>query len=210
MHLALGVRIKHLATQILLAISLTSVVTISFADPVQYEGNGHYYDLLCVDPPLTWDNALAAAASQTYMSLPGYLATVTSEGEQAFLLANFGTIGSQDIWLGGNDRSSEGTWAWHNGEAWSYSAWCPGEPNDGGDDGQDCLTYQTKGGDDRGCWDDLNCSKEDEALCYIVEFGAVETRAVPVNPWWSLTMLAALIVFLSLIFVGRHYRRASV
>ena len=33
------------------------------------------------------------------------------------------------VWLGGNDASSEGTWVWVNGDAFSYTNWGRAEPD---------------------------------------------------------------------------------
>ena len=57
--------------------------------PVQWNSgagaNGHWYDI--VFSALTWGQAEAAAAGMTNLGQAGYLATVTSAEEQAFLNA---------------------------------------------------------------------------------------------------------------------------
>ena len=55
-------------------------------------GNGHYYELvLPADPSenYSWTQANAAASSMTDNGSQGYLATVTSAAENAFLASQF-------------------------------------------------------------------------------------------------------------------------
>ena len=86
------------------------------------EATKHYYEFVDVGDFITWADARKAAAERG-----GYLATITSEGEQSCLTELEGPCG----WLGGNDIDSEGAWEWNTGEPWRYENWSPGEPNDG-------------------------------------------------------------------------------
>ena len=69
--------------------------------------------------------------------MPGYLAIITSGSEKDFISSTF-NVDEPDVWIGGDDRSSEGNWEWITGEAWSYEYWNGGEPNGGTD--ENCLT----------------------------------------------------------------------
>ncbi|NEN23197.1 T9SS type A sorting domain-containing protein [Cryomorpha ignava] len=71
----------------------------------------------------TYDEAQADAESNL-----GYVASITSAEENAWLMAN-GVQGGDNI--GGSDTAEEGTWVWASGEPFSYSNWSPGEPNNG-------------------------------------------------------------------------------
>ncbi len=101
------------------------------AAPIEWSsgsgGNGHYYE--SVATPVTWDSANIAANAMLFLGENGHLATVTSQDENDFLVANF----SNPQFLGGYqpDGSSEpaGGWAWVTGETWSYTNWAPSEPN---------------------------------------------------------------------------------
>ncbi len=86
--------------------------------------NGHSYQR--IDTVMTWHEAKAHCES-----LGGYLATITSQAENDFVYGNIG-IDGKDIWLGGTDEVVEGTWEWITGEAWDYTNWAPGEPNNVG------------------------------------------------------------------------------
>jgi hypothetical protein len=84
----------------------------------------------------TWEEAANDLASK---KMPGYhLATITSKEEQdhvASLLS--GSKSTQgEYWLGGIqsnkglDLKADQGWLWDNGEAWGFSNWADGEPND--------------------------------------------------------------------------------
>lgn len=70
-----------------------------------------------------------------------YLATVTSANENDFINASFFSSTSmhnafaQEVWLGGFQSpdattNPAGGWNWVTGEAWVFTAWGLGEPND--------------------------------------------------------------------------------
>jgi len=161
------------------------VVSIAFANPtyavpILNPGNGHYYEY--VDDLLTWDGAFAAAAASTHLGLGGYLATITSPAEQAFIAGITGDV----TWLGGTDRSAEGVWEWENGpEAGSiffgpgapvgaFAFWSGGEPNNccGGEDD---LVFGWGGGES---WNDIGTPAfPTYEVGYIVEYS--EAAAVP-------------------------------
>jgi len=122
----------------LLAAALALAAGTAGASPVQWTvgsgGNDHWYELIGAQSTL--GAAINAAAAQTYSGLSGYLATITSAGEQTFLNSQF----NQTAWLGGSDGAVEGTWQWvtgpEAGQVMVYTNWSSNEPNDyGGEDG---------------------------------------------------------------------------
>ena len=134
---------KRLACALAAGIIYLATPSIASAVPIQWAGNGHYYDLI---PTLaSWQQALTAAGGMTIDPdgpggndpLQGYLVTITSAGEQAFLDANY-QVG---YWVAGTDEGSEGVWRWAAGPEsgqifWNlgvvpgmYSNWNAGEPN---------------------------------------------------------------------------------
>ena len=122
-------------------------------------GNGHSYEL--VQNSVTWSAAKAAAEARG-----GYLATITSAAEQAFVES---LSVSSGVWLGGyQDHSSpaysepHGGWRWVTNEPWSYSNWAYGEPNNlGGEDWLEMSYYFGKK------WNDLPTASTQG---FIVEF----------------------------------------
>lgn len=92
--------------------------------PIGYY-QGHWYQVISSTTPVTW-----LQANDSALSLGGYLATITSAGEEAFVRS----MGSTNLvgWLGARDVEVEGDWTWINGESWSYQNWYPPAPNDVG------------------------------------------------------------------------------
>ncbi len=146
------------------------------AVPVLNPANNHSYDVIQAN--LNWAGALAGAAGLSHLGQSGYLATITSAAEKAFLDINFGNM---DAWIGANDIAVEGTWIWATGpeigtQFWqggtggvttapfNYANWTPsGEPNDF--NGEDCAHIRS---DPANTWNDLPCSRTKPA--YVVEF----------------------------------------
>ncbi|MBQ9950342.1 MAG: NPCBM/NEW2 domain-containing protein [Clostridia bacterium] len=129
------------------------------------EFNGHYYKL--------YDHADKWTDAENYChSLGGYLTTITSKKEQDFIynyLLN--SAAEKNYFLGGKKVNEN--WTWANGETWSYSNWCPREPDGSGD----FLQIFAKPNDTRylfGTWDDTTNSKSNNG--YICEWGTVETE----------------------------------
>jgi hypothetical protein len=182
-------RNKFLASAIAAA-CVAALSGAAIAAPQQWTsasgGNDHWYDyvLLPTGGGFTWDGAAADAPTHSYLGVTGYMATVTSQGEQDFI---HGTVTATTAWLGGNDRALEGTWRWIFGpEAGSafyvvgagsqpgYSFWNGGEPNDccsGEDDLQ--INWDTG----TGRWNDHGTpSWPNDTWGYIVEYSGT-----PVN-----------------------------
>jgi hypothetical protein len=119
------------------------VVGTGVADPVLYSGTGHYYEVVQVYGGIDWDAAKVAAEGLTYSGNPGYLATLTSAGEDTFVA---GLVASSDnsCWLGGYQDPPDSTppdanWRWVTDEPWDYTNWDPAEPNDWNGEQEDSL-----------------------------------------------------------------------
>lgn len=141
------------------------------AAPIQWGGNGHWYELVFAQG-INWFDANAAANASSHMGLSGHLATITSAEENAFI---FGLGVRQSIWLGGFQPASapepDGGWEWVTGEAWNYTNWANVEPNDLG--GEDHLAFDDFT-DRNGTWNDWNGANG--ASGYVIEYSA---RSVP-------------------------------
>jgi len=154
--------------------------------------NNHYYEY--VSTAVTWDGANAAIGSsedldtclKKFNGMCGYFATSTSASENTFITSRVGTA---QAWLGGNDKTTEGTWQWVGGPTgekgvtfWSgtssgsapagqYANWNGGEPNNSGD--EDALQILSGGS---GRWNDLPTATS--TMGYVVEYGGLSSDAI--------------------------------
>ncbi len=105
------------------------------AAPVEYSGNGDYYEVVSFsDNGITpdWKTAETLAKGMAYDGVQGTLASVTNPGLDAFLWnlvveSSNPTESMGGIFLGGYKTSSG--WEWENGQAVSYFNYAPGEAN---------------------------------------------------------------------------------
>lgn len=155
------------------SISLVSSVDAVIINP----DNGHAYEYVNVED-VSWFSARDAAAASTYMGEHGYLATITSQEEQDFLLDNF--PGDVQGWLGGSDAAQEGVWKWvvgpeagltfwiggsasAGGYAVDYANWRSNQPsNEGGN--EDYLVWRQ---DEQMKWNDLHFGDNNVSRYYI-------------------------------------------
>ena len=97
------------------------------------EMNGNYYQAV-EEPGLTWDEALEASQGLTYKSCKGHLATITSQNESDWIVANIPQAVTEGYWIGGKQAVPNAgpfeDWSWVTGENWIYTNWNGGEPND--------------------------------------------------------------------------------
>lgn len=122
----------------------------------------------------TWSQAKANAESHG-----GHLATITSEAEWVAMQQVLGaTLSGNMIWLGGTDEAQEGVWKWVTGEAWSYTRWASGEPNNDAwydISGEDYLEKYVDG-----TWNDISKSGSGQGIIgYLFEIGWYTS---PTNP----------------------------
>jgi hypothetical protein len=140
-----------------------------------YNGtNGHFYRP--ISQGTTYTNARAAALNTTFKGQTGYLVTITSADEDAFV---FNNVPQTNIWFALTDEETEGQWKidagpeagtlikTSNGQTagniqGQYNNWAPGEPNNSGN--EDYAVTKWNGSQ----WNDLpngfNCP-------YVIEYG---------------------------------------
>jgi hypothetical protein len=166
---------------VLFVAALSLLASSSFAAPVVWSsgagGNGHTYEFVPLDYTVSWDQANAAADDSTLDDgSVGYLATVTSAEEQAFIqsavLPSFG-VNRNQVWIGGrqdpegeapSSATAASGWQWMVNvevapESWSYTNWLSeNEPSNEGEIDERFLTmwvhYYEAGQDRRGKWND--------------------------------------------------------
>lgn len=98
------------------------------AAPIQYPGNGHWYEF--VGTVVDWQTAMTNAAAATCTTcgsgtLQGYLVTITSAGENDFVFNSIATSPFQ-FWMAGSDAAVEGVWRWMAGPETGKSFWLGG------------------------------------------------------------------------------------
>ena len=156
-------------------------VNISVAATVNQNGyyyngvNGHFYKP--VSTGVYYTAARTAAESTTFKGQKGYLVTITSADEDAFIYNN---VPQTSIWFALTDEASEGQWRIDGGPEkgtliktsngqlngniqGQYNNWAGGEPNNSGN--EDYAVTKWGGGSQ---WNDLpntfNCP-------YVIEYG---------------------------------------
>ena len=91
------------------------VISLGFL-PMMVGNEFHFYDFVeaATGDVVDWEASQTAANNSMFCGTAGYLATVTSEEENDFLLERFRkSTGSVPAgWLGGSDVDTPGTWVW--------------------------------------------------------------------------------------------------
>lgn len=137
---------------------------VARADWIQWSssqgGNDHFYNAIVVPGGLPWEDARLNAES-----VGGYLATLTSEAENAFV---FSLVDAPEFWFpsGGHNHGPwlgglqppgspepAGGWEWVTGEPWSYTHWHPTQPDNNGN--QDRVIFYSSDLSRASTWDDI-------------------------------------------------------
>jgi len=119
-------------TRILGLMSLLLGTSLVSAEPIQWPvaegGNDHWYEAIDIN-----DGVTRAEANSHALSLGGYLVTLTSSQEDAWVYNN---VDGYDRWIGAYQDTNApdysepaGGWRWENGEAWDYTNWSNGLDN---------------------------------------------------------------------------------
>jgi hypothetical protein len=142
-----------------------------------YNGvNGHFYRP--ISNGTTYTAARAASLLTTFKGQQGYLVTITSASENAFIFAN---VPQASIWFAATDEVVDGRWVidagpekgtvmkTSNGQtagniAGVYNNWAPGEPN--GSNGSE--NYAVTNWNGQSTWNDLSNNWNNP---YIIEYG---------------------------------------
>jgi hypothetical protein len=100
-----------------------------------------------VTSPLTYLEAKAACEAMS-----AHLAYLKTAALDAFAQT---FVGARNVFVGGSDRVTEGTFLWEDGTPFSYTNWGAGEPNNGGPTyEEDCVIIA---GTRDSLWDDRPC-----------------------------------------------------
>jgi hypothetical protein len=119
--------------------------------------NGHSYKVIrnCG----SWSNCENQAVAQG-----AHLVTINDQEESDWLVATFG--GTENYWIGFNDRAAEGNWVWvgpgNTGKSVVYTNWAPNEPSPGFKEDCAMTNWGTPGK-----WNDGTCSDLRSAIIQI-------------------------------------------
>ncbi len=118
--------------------------------------------LICGNAGVTWTEAQAYCVSKG-----GSLVKVDDTEENDLLVDLVTESGS--IWIGANDRDTEGDFRWTDGSPVvdEDAHWAGGQPNDAGD-GENCVVLHADGGD----WNDVACNETEfgnEGMTFVCE-----------------------------------------
>jgi hypothetical protein len=110
-----GVEMKKIRIMFVIFFGL-GICAAAEAGSVTFYG-GHTY--MEVQVSASWISAKNMAENLSFAGTTGYLATVTSAGENAaitdLLMAIYNNPEERGWWLGGSDNVAEGTWKWETG-----------------------------------------------------------------------------------------------
>jgi hypothetical protein len=191
---------------------LSFFVTASYGEPVQWSGNGHYYEIVATEGCWIWSAARDYASTQSFMGLQGYLGTITSYEEQKFIQ----TLSIPDdctIWIGGFQPSGssepDGNWQWLTGETFVWAdydsngwGWNGGEPNNAGGN-ENCMEYNYF---NNGNWNDVPCD-ETNNCCILIEYGE-KSQPIPTMNRSGILILSVFIAA-SVMWLMRRRKRTT-
>jgi len=145
-----------------------------------YNGtNGHFYrPITATNERTTYTNARARSLLTTFKGQTGYLVTITSADEDAFIFAN---VPATNVWFAATDEVTDGTWVIdagpekgtvmknQNGQlagniAGVYNNWAQGEPNGAGG----TENYAVAKWNGAVTWNDLSNNWNNP---YVIEYG---------------------------------------
>jgi len=162
--------------------TITGDINISVAATISQTGyfyngvNGHFYRP--ISNGTTYTGARAASLLTTFKGQTGYLVTITSASENAFIFTN---VPQSNIWFAATDEVVDGRWVidagpekgtvmkTQNGQtngniSGVYNNWAPGEPN--GANGSE--NYAVTNWNGQPTWNDLS---NNWANPYVIEYG---------------------------------------
>lgn len=156
--------------------------TVVFTPPLQNPANGNFYAVVSTN--LSWTGANAEAQGNLFQGVPGHLATLTSQAEIDWVLAN---LDVQRPWIGlsqnlnsPNYSEPAGGYEWVTGEPFVFDNWSPGEPSNN-NNGQSEEFVEMFG---NGAWNDAT-EIHGPTTQYVIEWegdGSLGTNYCMTNP----------------------------
>lgn len=183
------------------------------AEPVAWPavdgGNGHFYQLLVYERPVTWQEAAVDAFNRHHRGMPGHLATITTDSEHRFVVERLlSRSDAPGVWIGLTDVLRESYFRWITGEPYEYERWATAhipQPDNfierAGHGGEDYGMYTNLAGEPW-AWNDLsNDSIHQTVSVSLIEYEPVakegQRRSIVTEPYgWTRELGGE----------GQHYR----
>ncbi|MEP6746474.1 MAG: lectin-like protein [Bacteroidota bacterium] len=179
------------------ASALQRTILFNLGTAISYSGNNHFFEF--ISGSFSWATAKANAAAKTLFGMRGYLATITSQGENDFIqqkIAGDGWIGASDDYTQINIATgtttyasqtlSEGKWYWVTGPAGEIgtqfsnmnsspvsvsSRYMNWNPGEPNNSGSSENSGEIYSSTGTGKWNDLDGTSS--SLGYVVEYGGM-------------------------------------
>jgi len=144
--------------QLLTTITLLSLwVGTAMAEPVQWSiddgGNGHWYELLTLDEPVSPEEHFQFAES-----LGAHTATMSTAAENTFC---FGLSNNLPVIIGVRKEEGTNQGAWITGEQWNYTNWHSGE---GDNSWERYVNFWAQDANPSSHWQDTDLSPKSSSL----------------------------------------------
>lgn len=173
----------------------------AMAAPVQWAGNGHYYEVVSL-PGSSWIDARDQAAGMSFHGAQGHLATLTSASENAFVTSLLTNSAVLQWFIGGlqppGSVEPTGSWSWITGEAWAYTNWnSPLQPDNNGfyPEGENALSMYSGNTFKRGTWNDTSMTSNFVPAAWEQVGGMVVEYSIPEPSSLALVLPAVLAGF---------------
>ncbi|XP_030606959.1 macrophage mannose receptor 1-like isoform X2 [Archocentrus centrarchus] len=115
--------------------------------------NGHCFHLQRT--PQTWSGAQRACRAEG-----GDLVSIRNVEDQSFVISQLGYASNDELWIGLNDRRTEGLFDWSDHSYVSFTSWEFGKPAVS-TDGDDCVLIRGENGN----WADRSCDEQHGYIC---------------------------------------------
>ncbi|XP_061834761.1 macrophage mannose receptor 1b isoform X1 [Nerophis lumbriciformis] len=115
--------------------------------------NGHCFHL--VRTPKTWTDAQKDCRKEE-----GALVSMRNVEDFGFVVSQLGYGSTDELWIGFNDRRTEGLFEWSDAADVTFTVWQYGEPTTSADD-EDCVLM----GGENGNWADRSCDEKHGFVC---------------------------------------------
>jgi Lectin C-type domain len=149
------------------AIQILSAQAYANSGKLYSKLNGHYYQRFDL-------NTTSPRSKTDCTAQGGYLATITSQAEEAYIEKSFLQNNvSNYYFINGTDAGSQGKWRWLTGEKWSYHLWSlSGEngPQPSSGNGEDFVLLGPNSPNPVMAWFDVNSTDVQQG--YICEWGS--------------------------------------